>query len=65
MKVGLSVKPKTELNEKIFGLIDKGLIDNFLVMTVGRRPNMIIMYLISLEPGFGGQKFMADMMPKV
>mmetsp|Transcript_60387 Transcript_60387/g.69993 ORF Transcript_60387/g.69993 Transcript_60387/m.69993 type:complete len:186 (-) Transcript_60387:134-691(-) len=51
MKVGLTIKPKTELNQHIFDLIDKGLIDNFLVMTV--------------EPGFGGQKFMEDMMPKV
>ena len=51
MKVGISVKPKTPLNDEIFKLIDDKLIDMVLIMTV--------------EPGFGGQKFMDDMMPKV
>eukprot|EP00831_Metopus_contortus_P079604 TRINITY_DN7957_c0_g1_i2.p1 TRINITY_DN7957_c0_g1~~TRINITY_DN7957_c0_g1_i2.p1 ORF type:complete len:174 (+),score=45.30 TRINITY_DN7957_c0_g1_i2:102-623(+) len=51
MLVGISVKPKTPLDEGFFKLIDDGLIDLVLVMTV--------------EPGFGGQKFMEDMMPKV
>jgi ribulose-phosphate 3-epimerase len=51
MLVGLSVKPKTPINDKIIDLLDRELIDNFLVMTV--------------EPGFGGQSFMADMMSKV
>lgn len=35
MKVGLVVKPKTEINEHILSMVDKGLIDNFLIMTVG------------------------------
>ena len=51
MLVGIAVKPKTELNEAFFQFIDEGLIDMVLIMTV--------------EPGFGGQKFMEDMMPKV
>jgi len=48
MKVGLGVKPKTDI-EQVLPYIDD--LDMVLVMTV--------------EPGFGGQKFMADMMPKV
>jgi len=51
MKVGMAIKPKTQLDAKIYELLDKNLIDMFLVMTV--------------EPGFGGQSFMEDMMPKV
>ena len=34
MKVGISVKPKTHLDDKVFELLDKNLIDNFLIMTV-------------------------------
>ncbi|XP_017049627.1 ribulose-phosphate 3-epimerase [Drosophila ficusphila] len=48
MKVGLAIKPGTEVKdlEKYISIADV-----VLVMTV--------------EPGFGGQSFMADMMPKV
>ncbi|XP_017014821.1 ribulose-phosphate 3-epimerase [Drosophila takahashii] len=48
MKVGLAIKPGTEVKE-----LEKymSIADIVLVMTV--------------EPGFGGQSFMADMMPKV
>ncbi len=51
MKVGLAIKPKTLLDHTITKFIDKGLIDMFLVMTV--------------EPGFSGQKFNADCVTKV
>lgn len=51
MKVGLAIKPKTLLDYTITKYIDKGLIDMFLVMTV--------------EPGFGGQSFIKDVLPKV
>ena len=48
MKVGMAVKPKTDVT-----LVDEyaDMVDLVLIMTV--------------EPGFGGQKFMVDMMPKV
>ena len=51
IRVGIEVKPKIELDEAFFKLIDDGLIDMVLVMTV--------------EPEFGGQKFMEETMPKV
>lgn len=48
MKVGIGVKPNTDIST-VLPYIDD--VDMVLVMTV--------------EPGFGGQKFMTDMMPKV
>ena len=51
MKAGLAVKPKTQLDDKIFDLIDRELLDYVEIMTV--------------EPGFDGQKFMPEMMSKV
>ena len=50
MQVGIAVKPKTDA-QVIFPVLDKRLIDTALVMTV--------------EPGFGGQRFMPDTMSKV
>lgn len=51
MNTGVSIKPKTQITQKLQQLIEKGKIDKVLIMTV--------------QPGFGGQKFMEDMMPKV
>jgi ribulose-phosphate 3-epimerase len=48
VKVGIAVKPKTDLRKTLKYVSDLDLI---LIMTV--------------EPGFGGQSFMADMMAKV
>lgn len=50
VRVGVAVKPKTPI-ESVFALVDAALVDMVLVMTV--------------EPGFGGQAFMLDQMPKV
>jgi ribulose-phosphate 3-epimerase len=51
MHVGLSIKPKTDIDGRIEKLIQEKKIDKVLVMTV--------------EPGFGGQKYMSNMMGKV
>ncbi|WP_372521068.1 ribulose-phosphate 3-epimerase [Candidatus Ruminimicrobiellum ovillum] len=48
IKVGVSIKPKTPVND-ILEILP--LVDVVLIMTV--------------EPGFGGQSFMADMVPKI
>ena len=48
IKVGISIKPKTSVNDILEFL---PLIDVVLIMTV--------------EPGFGGQSFMHDMVPKI
>jgi ribulose-phosphate 3-epimerase len=51
MKVGVAVKPKTVIDYTITKFLDQGLIDMILVMSV--------------EPGFGGQKFIEDVLPKI
>eukprot|EP01097_Dermamoeba_algensis_P000373 TRINITY_DN1130_c0_g1_i1.p1 TRINITY_DN1130_c0_g1~~TRINITY_DN1130_c0_g1_i1.p1 ORF type:complete len:224 (-),score=46.40 TRINITY_DN1130_c0_g1_i1:79-750(-) len=51
MKAALAIKPKTPVDTKVLEVIEKAKLDMVLVMTV--------------EPGFGGQSFMEDMMPKV
>jgi ribulose-phosphate 3-epimerase len=51
MKVGLAIKPNTPLDQTIRQLIRESFVDMILIMTV--------------EPGFGGQLFNQDVMPKV
>jgi ribulose-phosphate 3-epimerase len=52
MVAGVSLKPGTKVDDtEVIQLAKDGLIDLILIMTV--------------EPGFGGQSFMVDMMPKV
>lgn len=48
MKVGLAIKPGTDLEA-----------------LVKHIPNADMILIMTVEPGFGGQKFMADQMPKV
>lgn len=51
MRVGVAVKPKTVIDHTITKFLDQNLIDMILVMSV--------------EPGFGGQAFMEDVLYKV
>lgn len=51
MKGCVALKPNTGIHDMLKNAIRNGLVDMVLVMTV--------------EPGFGGQKFMPEMMPKV
>lgn len=50
IRAGLAIKPKTDL-QQIENILKKDVLDLLLIMTV--------------EPGFGGQKFMVDQMQKV
>ena len=51
MEVGLALSPKTPIDDTIEELIAEKRVDKILIMTV--------------EPGFGGQKFQHEMMNKV
>jgi ribulose-phosphate 3-epimerase len=51
MRVGVAIKPKTLVDHTVLKYIDEGVIDMILIMSV--------------EPGFGGQKFMEDVLYKV
>ena len=51
MRVGIAIKPKTEIPDMMINVVEKGIVDLVLFMTV--------------EPGFGGQKFMEEVMGKV
>lgn len=48
IKVGVSIKPKTSVNDIL----------DFL-------PLMDVVLIMTVEPGFGGQSFMDDMVPKI
>eukprot|EP01027_Heterolobosea_sp_BB2_P002109 GEZU01003179.1.p1 GENE.GEZU01003179.1~~GEZU01003179.1.p1 ORF type:complete len:203 (+),score=67.27 GEZU01003179.1:215-823(+) len=52
MKAAISIKPKTPV-DVLFPILDKEL------------NNLSMILIMTVEPGFGGQEFMPDMMPKV
>ncbi|KAI9709312.1 MAG: RIBULOSE-phosphate 3-epimerase [Bogoriella megaspora] len=54
MQAGIAVKPKTQV-DVLWEILDNGVAEE--------RPDMVL--VMTVEPGFGGQKFMPDMMPKV
>jgi ribulose-phosphate 3-epimerase len=54
MQCGVAIKPGTEVSV-LWELLDQ--------KDEAARPDMVL--VMTVEPGFGGQKFMADMMPKV
>jgi ribulose-phosphate 3-epimerase len=51
MRVGVAVKPDTFVDHTITKFLDQDLIDMILIMSV--------------QPGFSGQKFIEDVLPKV
>lgn len=51
MKTGIAIRPSTSIPDIMIAALNKGLVDLILIMTV--------------EPGFGGQKFIQDTMSKV
>ena len=52
MKVGVAIKPKTALDD-VMSLLESNI------------DAMSLVLVMTVEPGFGGQAFMHDMMPKV
>ncbi|KAF2228958.1 RIBULOSE-phosphate 3-epimerase [Viridothelium virens] len=54
MQAGIAIKPKTDV-DVLWEILDNP--------EKSEVPDMVL--VMTVEPGFGGQKFMADMMPKV
>ncbi|EON61941.1 ribulose-phosphate 3-epimerase [Coniosporium apollinis CBS 100218] len=54
LRAGIAIKPKTPV-DVLYPILDSG--------TKEEVPDMVL--VMTVEPGFGGQSFMADMMPKV
>jgi len=52
IKVGVVIKPKTKLEDGLLALLERRIDDIYLVL------------IMSVEPGFGGQSFMPEVMPK-
>ena len=73
MKAGIAIKPRTPV-DVLWDVLDDAIEDERpdVSMTFDDRkcfygclmfPQMVL--VMTVEPGFGGQSFMADMMPKV
>ncbi|KAK5144175.1 RIBULOSE-phosphate 3-epimerase [Rachicladosporium monterosium] len=56
MRAGVAIKPKTDVSV-LYDLLDNSNKDEV--------PDAQMALVMTVEPGFGGQKFMPDMMPKV
>lgn len=54
MKAGIAIKPKTPV-DVLWDILEHPNVDD--------RPDMVL--VMTVEPGFGGQTFMPEMMPKV
>ncbi|KAF4552309.1 Ribulose-phosphate 3-epimerase-like protein [Elsinoe fawcettii] len=54
LRAGIAIKPKTPV-DVLYEILDSGFNEEV--------PDMVL--IMTVEPGFGGQKFMPEMMPKV
>lgn len=72
MKAGIAIKPKTSV-DVLWDIVENPIEDERPDVSAHRLEHITHRGLISLqmvlvmtvEPGFGGQSFMADMLPKV
>ena len=68
MKVGIAIKPKTPVTDEKDELKesnDNNNVPNAFEVISKNIDKLNEVLIMTVEPGFGGQKFMADMMPKV
>lgn len=63
MKASLVIKPKTEIAESEDAVDEENPTALQVIDAFRDKLNMVL--IMTVEPGFGGQKFMVDMMPKV